>query len=146
MTRADTAVKVITAEQIREVLVEIVAEDPDHLDPRSADEIRPRYCGADGANCLVGKILSRLGFPDQLLVQLDNEFPLGELLSSGVRISESRNPALERIEPKAMALLAYLQDGQDAGLPWIDVFYYAYAKPSRLIPIKYVRERRPWLF
>lgn len=142
---ADISVEVICAEDVRQVLIDIVAADPDHVDPRTPCEVRPRYISDGVPNCLVGNVLSALGFDADVLTELDAEFPIGELLSSGIRIGESENPALARIDEVAMALLTYLQDGQDAGLSWIDIFHAAFAKPSRLIPTKYVRERRPWL-
>lgn len=142
----DTKVKLYTSTDIHEVLIDIVIEDPDHVDPRTPSEVRPRYMGETAPNCLVGNVLAALGFGVDVLRELDAEFPLGELLSSGIRIGESTNPALQRFELDALALLVFLQDGQDAGLTWFQCLAHAFAKPSRFIPAKYVKERRPWLF
>lgn len=147
MSTDTSVITTIHCDDVKQALLAVVETNPYRVDPRTVDEIRPRYLGHDGKpNSLVAHILLRLGLDENVLRQLDYEFPLGELLSSGVRISESRNPALARFEDKALALLDYLQDCQDGGLPWADCYLDAYAKPSRLIPVKYVRERRPWLF
>ncbi len=139
--------KLICCDEVKEVLLAVVQTDPNREDPRTVDEVRPRYLGLDGApNSLVAYVLLKLGLDETVLRQLDHEFPIGELLSSGVRISESRNPAVAAFEDDALKLLDYLQDCQDGGLPWMDCYLDAYAKPSRFIPTRYVRERRPWLF
>ncbi len=143
----DTGIKLISADEVKEVLLAVVQADPEHVDPRTVDEVRPRYLNPDGTpNSLVAHVLVKIGFTAELLAQLDHEFPLGELVSSGVRISESRNPAVAEFEPVALLLLDYLQTCQDGGLPWMDCYLDAYAKPSRFIPERFVRERRPWIF
>lgn len=144
----DAATKLITADEVKEVLRAVVESDPERVDPRTtADEIRPRYLDADGEpGSLVAHLLIEIGFDLTFLRQLDHEFPLGHIFDSGVRIDESRHPALAEFEPAALKLLAYLQDLQDGGLPWMDCYLDAFAKPNRLVPAKYVRERRPWMF
>ncbi len=144
---AEIVVKRITVAEVREILIALVESDPERVDPRTVDDLRPRYLGLDNApNCLVAHLLIKIGFDEHLLRQLDHEFPLGNILDAGVRISESRHPAVAEFDPKALALLDYLQDCQDGGLPWMDCYLDAFAKPSRFIPMRYVRERRPWLF
>lgn len=144
----DTATRPISAAEVKEVLFAVVQTDPERVDPRTtADEVRPRYLDADGdPDSLVAHVLMEIGFDMIFLRQLDAEFPLGHIFDSGVRIDESRHPALAEFEPAALKLLAYLQDLQDGGLPWMDCYLDAFAKPNRLVPTKYVRERRPWMF
>lgn len=143
----DTAVAFITADDMKTVLHELADNEPDRVDPCTVDEVRPRYLGLDGQpNSLVAHVLLKLGLDTTVLRQMDHEFPLGELLSSGVRISESRHPALSVIDSVALRLLDYLQDCQDCALTWSQALDDAYAKVPRLIPQRFVRDRRPWMF
>jgi hypothetical protein len=140
----DTLVARVSVDRVREAAERIVADDPDHVDPTTEKGIRPRYFANGKPNCLVGKILSALGFEDETLQQLDDEFPLGEILTPGIRITESRNQALARVTPQALALLGFLQDGQDDGIPWAVRLRAAFTKPA-LIPARLWETRRPWV-
>lgn len=146
MSASTVVVESVTVGQVEKVAAEIVEADPFHQDPRTPTEIRPRYWADDKPNCLVGNILMGLGFESVVLKQLDAEFPLGELLSSGIRISESRNPALLGFDNKTMDLLSFLQDGQDQGYTWSQCHEGAFAAKSWYVPEALDRKQRPWLY
>lgn len=104
----------------------------------------PRYLRDGEPNGLVACLLIELGYPLDLLKDLDVEYELGEVLHPGVKIGRSRNPALTRIDRPALKLLAYLQDAQKIGWSWSDIAAYAF-RPRWMIA-RLDKRRRPWLY
>ncbi len=144
--RKRKAVKVrITVNAVRAALEEIAAAHPARVD-RTADPDQPaRYVKRGAPNCLVAMALAKLGFNVGVLGALDAEHPAGDLFSAGVRVAESRHPALRKVDDQAKALLQWVQDQQDAGKSWGRVVAAAF-KPRRLWPRAWDMRRRPWLY
>ena len=142
-----TAVKTrrrITVTAVREVLEEIARDYPWRQDRRVTDERPVRYVDFGQPSCLVAHVLIRLGYSVGVLRALDAEHRTGELFrAGGVKVAESRHPALRRIDPTARRLLQYVQDQQDRGEAWGRIVAAAF-RPSRFFP-RLDRERRPWL-
>lgn len=134
----------ITVALVRAVLEDIAARYPGRVDRRASDEVPARYVEADRPSCLVAVVLDRLGFSIGVLKTLDVEHAVGELCTAGVRVAESRHPALRRIDPAARALLQWVQDQQDAGREWGAIVSKAFG-PSRWFARR-DRDRRPWLY
>lgn len=134
----------ITVAHVREVLEKIAAESPDMRD-RRAGVLVPRYIDQGEPGCLVAIVLTRLGFPLSMLRALDREHRTGDIFHAGVRIEESRNPSLRRIDKPARQLLAYVQRNQDRGVRWGAIVRDSFRRPP-LVPDWWVRERKPWLF
>lgn len=134
----------VTVALLHEHLAQIVAQDPGRVDERPELELPPRYVTNGEPACLVARLLTRLGYSLGILRDLDREYARGELRNAGVRIAESRHPALRRLDPDARALLEYLQRGQDAGLSWGTIAHKAFA------PCRFGRgvdqRKRPWLY
>lgn len=134
----------ITVAQVRAVLEEIAATEPDRRD-RRAGLLPPRYVDQGQPNCLVALVLERLGISLGVLRQLDQEHPTGEIVHAGVRVAESRNPSLRRFDRAALDLLDHVQRQQDAGRTWGSIVCDAFNR-TRFTPDWYDRRRRPWLF
>jgi hypothetical protein len=137
--------KKITVDVVHAALLEVVEEEPERRDRRAEDGLCARYMDQGQPNCLVAKVLLRLGYSTGVLRQLDREFPTGELCHAGVRVVESRHPALRRIEPAALKLLQYVQDQQDRGHEWGAIVGDAFRR-NRFFSDRWYRERKPWLF
>lgn len=104
----------------------------------------PRYTRDGVAVGLTAKILIQLGYPHQLLLDLDREHELGDILHPGVKIVRSVNAALRRIDPTGIALLAFIQEQQKAGRSWGSITVKAFGPTAR--PRILDRRRRPWLY
>ncbi len=135
--------KKITVAAVRQALLEVVREHPGARTPRAVDGQPVRYVEHDEPHGLVALVMTRLGFSTGVLKALDQEHPLGELLECGVRVAESRHPALRKLDPRARQLLGFVQGGQDAGLAWERILADAFS-PRRWFPGR-DRLRRPWL-
>jgi len=133
----------ITVTAVTETLRVVVAEHPGRADRRATDGLPARYIDAGKPNCLVAMVLVRLGYSAGILKALDQEHPTGELTQPGVRVAESRHPALRKIDPVARRLLQYVQDAQDQGRRW-DAILTDSCTPSRWFPAR-DRTRKPWL-
>lgn len=133
----------INVNDVRQVLEQIVAEDPARRDERVENGLPGRYVAGGKPNCLVAIVLTRLGFRDTILKALDEEYALGEI-SPRVRVTESRHPALRKIAPTALYLLQYVQDAQDRGEAWGRIVRDAFSRPY--LPFARTRRRKPWLF
>lgn len=132
----------ITVTDVRAVLEEVAQAEPDHTDPRVEDDQPVRYLVAGQPSCLVARVLSKLGFSTGILRALDRERPTGEIIRVGVKVAESRHPALRKIDARAIALLQYVQTKQDQGRPWGRIVRDAFS-PG---PWYSLRERnKPWL-
>lgn len=103
----------------------------------------PRYYN-NGPHGLVANTLVELGYPQDLLKQLDWEYEISEVLHPRVKIGRSRNPALARLDRRGIALLAYCQDHQKVGWSWSDIVERAF-RPRWTIARLDAR-RRPWLY
>lgn len=103
----------------------------------------PRYSRNGAPVGLTAKILIQLGYPVQLLLDLDREYEMGEILHPGVKIGRSRNQALARIEPAGKALLTFVQERQKL-MSWGAVSVGAFE--SSWAPRAVDRRRRPWLY
>lgn len=145
MTTATKVRRKISVTDVRTALVEVVSEDPEHADPRVVDDLPPRYIAQGEPVCLVAKVLTRLGFSVGVLKQLDTEPRIGDILHKGVKVAESRHPALRKIDPVALRLLAYVQDQQDRGQKWANIVGEAFNR-SRYLPVRWDQKRKPWLF
>lgn len=104
----------------------------------------PRYFQDDQPFGVVAKALIRLGYPAKLLKDLDCEHEMGEVLHPGVKINNSRNQALARIDPKGMALLTWVQE-QSRDKPLYHQLHLRAMTPRK--GLKFTdRRRRPWLY
>lgn len=103
----------------------------------------PRYY-RNGPSGLVGNVLVELGYPSELLKALDCEYEIGEVLHPGVKIGRSRNPALNRVEPAALALLGFFQNSQKLGWSWNRIVEEALRPKSWFTRLD--ARRRPWLY
>lgn len=144
-TAVRTKNKKITVEDVRVVLEDIARAEPGHRDRRIVDGLTARYLDQGKPNCFVAKALTRLGFSVGVLRALDAKLPIGELKHAGVRVDEADHPALRRIHPSALALLAYVQRQQDGGLAWGKIVKDAFSFDPWLLP-RWNRARRPWLY
>ncbi len=136
----------ITALAVRAALEQVAAAAPTHVDQRAADDLPARYVTGGQANCLVARVLERLGYSLGVLKALDNEHPVGELSAPGVRVAESRHPALKKIDADAKVLLQWVQDKQDAGQTWGRIVEQAF-RPKGVFEFEsWDRRRRPWLY
>ena len=136
----------LTVDMVRQAMNGVVDESPAHIDPAPHDEyMPPRYLNDHGQpDCLVAKILVKLGFSAAVLMELDHEYRQGHW-HPGVRIGESTHYSLCKIEGRALALLAYLQSGQEKGLNYGSIGLLAF-EPVRFWQRKIDRKRRPWLY
>jgi hypothetical protein len=138
--------KTITVADIKTALDHIVAEAPDRTDRRIEDHLNPRYLDHGQPTCLVALLLIALGYRTALLRDLDREHSVGHVAATGVRIAESRHPALKRLDPKARTLLQFLQTRQDRGMCWDYIAEQAF-KPRHLWTLPSTdRRARPWLY
>lgn len=104
----------------------------------------PRYARGGEPSGLVAKLLIQLGYPVQLLLDLDREYEMSEVLHPGVKIWRSRNAALSRIDERGMALLTYIQDRQKIGKSWGELRRSAFA--GRKLLRRRDERRRPWCY
>lgn len=104
----------------------------------------PRYARHGAPTGLTAHVLSELGYPLQVLKELDLEYEIGEVLHTGVKIARSRNAALVRIDRRGVALLGYLQNHQKVGWSWARIAEQAF-RSSWMIRRLDAR-RRPWLY
>ncbi len=134
----------VTVASVTQVLRATVAEYPGRADRRATDGLPARYIDRGGPNCLVALVLVRLGFSVGVLKALEQEHPGGELCQAGVKIAESRHPALRKIDPLARRLLQFVQDQQDAGRRW-DVIVTDALTPTWWATRRGNEARKPWL-
>lgn len=138
-----SAKKKITVDDVKAVAEEIARADPDHVDPRAqAEGLVPHYLVNGKPACLVARVLTRLGFPTGVLKDLDRENPVGDIFNSGVKVTESRHPAMRKIDPVALTLLQYLQDQQDRGERWGRIVGDAFTVSRWRV---WERRNKPWL-
>lgn len=103
----------------------------------------PRYYDGE-AQGIVACTLLKLGLPVSLLKDLDTEYEVGEVLHPGVKIANSRNAALTRIDPKGMALLAWLQEQGKHRVHWHRLHLRAFTPRKGM---KWTdKKKRPWLY
>ncbi len=147
--------RVLTVEHIRTALDALLVDGKDTVEAPEPVCQWPRLCGPQGcrfpryarngdATGLVAKVLLGLGYPVQLLLDLDREYEMSEVLHPGVKIGRSRNAALSRIDERGMALLTYLQDRQKTGVSWGELHRTAFARKKLLRGRD--RRRRPWCY
>lgn len=137
----------ITVAAVRVALLAVAAEHPGRADRRVTDGLPARYVDRGRPNCLVALVLARLGFSTGVLRALDAEHPTGELVDAGVRVADSRHPALRKLDPLARQLLQHVQDGQDRGQPWARIVTSAFT-PTRIwgpLGSRLDRRSKPWL-
>lgn len=134
----------ITVDDVKTALETVALTDPDHIDRRAAEGLPARYIDRGKPDCLVARSLAKLGFSTGVLKALDQEHPVGEILHAGVRVEESRHPALRKIDPLALRLLQYVQDQQDNGQRWGRIVADAFSTSVWRTPFDH--RRKPWLF
>ncbi len=136
----------ITVHAVRAAMEQIAAAQPTHVDRRAADDLPARYVSGGIANCFVARVLEKLGYSLGVLKALDHEHPVGDLSAPGVRVAESRHPALKKIDGDAKRLLQWVQDKQDAGQAWGRIVEQAF-KPKGVWDFEsWDRRKRPWLY
>ncbi len=152
----DTLTRIITVPMIRNALNLVCFHAPDQVEePEPACDwsaklcprdqcLFPRYFRDGQANGLTAQVLLGLGYPVELLKDLDREYEMGEVLHPGVKIGRSRNAALGRIVPAGMALLSFLQENQKTGLSWGEIATLAFRPRALLVPKIVDSRRRPW--
>jgi hypothetical protein len=150
----DTLTRAITAANVLEAMHLVVLESGDFVEapepvcawPKLCGEICrfPRYFRNGHPTGLVSHVLLELGYPRDLLKQLDTEYEISEVLHPGVKIGRSRNAALYRVERSGRLLLTFLQERQKLGVSWLDISVEA-VRPRRMIRYLDCR-RRPWLY
>lgn len=145
----------ITVDTLHEALHLICYHDGDMVESPEPFCDWPRLCG--DASCrfpryyrsghpvgLTSRVLLKVGYPVDLLKDLDCEYEVGEVLHPGVKIGRSRNAALARLGRQGVALLGFLQDHQKVGWSWNDIVVAAF-RPRRMIK-RLDQRRRPWLY
>lgn len=130
----------ITVTDVAGVLTELASTAPEHADP-PAEHAPARYLVAGKPNCLVAKVMARLGFSTTVLRALDREHAIGNVIHPGVRLSESRHPALRALDARTLALLQHIQDCQDAGQRWGAIARKAFSPAPWFLP----ERSKPWL-
>lgn len=133
----------ITAAEVRTALEDVADTDPRHIDQPAGAGLPARYIANGRPDCLVARVLVRLGFSVGVLRALDEEYPVGELCAPGVHLAESRHPALRKLDPLALRLLDYVQNQSERGVPWGRIVARTFATTMR-VPIVWKRNR-PWL-
>lgn len=145
----------LTLDRVRQALNLVVYEGAGRVDKPGPPCDWPRLCSKtacwfphyfrDGEPTgLIAHTLIQLGYPVALLKDLDVEYEMGEVIHPGVKIYNSRNVALLRIEPTAMKLLGWLQDRRKSGMTWGELHCAAFTPYRVLGPFD--RKRRPWLY
>lgn len=104
----------------------------------------PRYYRSSHPVGLTARALIEVGYPVDLLKDLDCEYEIGEVLHPGVKIGGSRNAALRRLDNRGVALLSYVQEHSKTGWSWNEIVTAAF-RPRRTIKRLDAR-RRPWLY
>lgn len=145
-SKAKTRKVKITVTAVRAALEQIATAFPARVDRRAADDLPARYVDQGAANCLVAKVLENLGFSLGILKALDAEHPVGDLTAAGVRVAESRHPALRKIDPQAKLLLQWVQTRQDGGQAWGRIVADAFRTKSLWEFESWDRKKRPWLY
>ncbi len=138
--------KTITVTDVKAALDRVVDADPGRTDRRIEDHLNPRYLDHGKPTCLVALLLIELGYRTALLRDLDREHAVGHLATVGVRINESRHPALKRLDPNARRLLQYLQNRQDRGHCWDYIAEQAFGPKGVWTSTNHDRRSRPWLY
>ena len=144
----------ISVDRVCQAVNRVVFDKPAQVEAPAQHCAFPRLCGKtrcrfpryfDGEPVgVVANTLIRLGFSSTLLKDLDCEYEMGELIHPGVKIGNSRNQALARIDPKGMALLAWLQAQGKHRLTLSQLHVQAF-RPRK--GMRYFdRRRRPWLY
>lgn len=152
---SEPTTRVIDMDMIHNALNLVTLEQGDYVEAPEPVCDWPRLCGREGCRFprysrageplgLVAHLLMQLGYPAGLLKELDHEHRMGELLHPGVKIGQSRNLALLRIDNRGMALLTFLQDHQKVGKSWQELAVDAF-RPRRTLRRLDAR-RRPWLY
>lgn len=147
--------RVIDLDMVHNALNLVTFEQGGHVEPPEGVCDWPKLCGPQGCRFprysragqplgLVSHVLVQLGYPVELLKELDHEHEMGEVLHPGVKIGSSRNLALLRIDNRGMALLTFLQDHQKVGKSWQELAVEAF-RPRKLIR-RLDSRRRPWLY
>lgn len=139
-----TSPRRITVPAVRAALQAVIDEHPRRADRRVEDGLSARYIDRGRPNCLVAMVLTKLGFSTGVLRALDQEHPTGELRAVGVKVDESRHPALRKIDPTARKLLQYVQDAQDCGKRWDRILSEAFSSRP-WIARRWDQKRKPWL-
>jgi hypothetical protein len=151
-----TDTRAITAADVRHAVNLVVFQNgPDTVEQSEPVCAYPKVCGEKGCLFprysrngapagLVARALIQLGFPLQLLLDLDREHELGEVLHPGVKIARSRNKALERIEAAGMALLVQVQRQQKLSISYGQICLLAFG--HRWLPKFLDQKKRPWLY
>jgi hypothetical protein len=134
----------ITVPAVRAALEDVVAEHPGRVDRRSVDELPNRYIDQGKPSCLVALVLVQLGFSHGVLKALDQEHPPGDVYQPGVRVADSRHPALKRCRREALLLLQYVQSRQDRGDEWGRIVTDAFKRNTWIC--RRDEKRRPWLY
>jgi hypothetical protein len=137
--------KKITVAQVRAALEDIARQHPRRVDQPAGEELPARYVAVNRPACLVANVLVRVGFNLGQLKALDAEHAVGDLFAAGVRVAESRHPALRKLDDNAKALLQWVQDKQDAGQQWGRIVTEA-LRPRASWLARWDRRKRPWLY
>lgn len=107
----------IDVPEVLDVLRQVAAERPDHVDERSTvcGAVVPRYVVHGEPQCLVAVVLVRLGISPRAVAQLDRQRRSGE---ASIRFAYSDQPIARRFTRSARALLDRVQALQDGGWSW----------------------------
>jgi hypothetical protein len=100
---------------VRRVLDELVAEDPERGARRAREGAPARYLDHGKPDCLVAVVLHRLGASLGVLRALDQE---SGSKGAGAMLRFVQHPWRRRVEPLAWDLLCFLQRENDAGASW----------------------------
>jgi hypothetical protein len=151
----NTLTRPITVDKLHEALNLVCFHDGDTIESPEPPCDWPKLCG--DASCrfpryyrsrhpvgLTSQVLIEVGYPVDLLKDLDCEYEVGEVLHPGVKIGRSRNAALARLDSQGVALLSYVQNHSKIGWSWNDIVREAF-RPRRMIRRLDAR-RRPWLY
>jgi hypothetical protein len=90
------------------LLREIAEENPNYVDPNAGDGC---YYYDEGPSCIVGHVLSRLGYSNEVLMRMDDCFdPFFKYNSEA---------PLDHFDKDAIRLLSRVQTYQDSGETWM---------------------------
>lgn len=104
----------------------------------------PRYSRNGVPVGLTARVLMQLGYPLQLLLDLDREHEMGDIFHPGVKIGRSSNAALRRITAAGLSLLSFIQEHQKLGISWGDICLLAFEPRWR--PRILDSRKRPWVY
>lgn len=133
-----------TVESLRPLLRDLAVEFAGCYDERARKGQLSRYLHAGEPGCLIAVVLTRLGFSVGVLGELDREASQRRTPNAGVRINASRHPIHGRFDRKALWLLDYLQQQQDACRSWDEAIRSAFCAPDWVHPAAITRTK-PWL-